>query len=56
MPNTHILFFCSDGRISDVRASCRDFVKESMGDTGLQAYVNRPTRCDELSSWRSIEG
>ena len=54
MPNTHILFFCSDGRINDVRASCRDFVKESMGDTGLQVYVNRPTRCDELSSWRSI--
>ena len=46
--------FCSDGRINDVRASCRDFVKESMGDTGLQVYVNRPKRCDELSSWRSI--
>ena len=39
----HIQCFCSDGGISDVRASCRDFVKESMGDRGLQPYVNRPT-------------
>ena len=52
--NKHKVCFCSDGGIGDVRASCRDCVKESMGDRALQAYVNRPTRCDEPSSWRSM--
>ena len=25
-----------------------------MGERGLHVHVNRPARCDELSSWRSI--
>ena len=50
----HILCFCSDRGNGDVRASCREIVKESMGDRGLQPCVNRPPRCDELSTWRSM--
>ena len=55
MPQQTYTIFCFDGGIGDVRASRRDFVKESMGERALQAYVNRPARCDELSSWRSTD-
>ena len=52
--NRQIFRFCSNGGTAGVRASTRDFVKEPMGERGLQVYVNRTARCDELSSGRSM--
>ena len=51
--NKHILPVGSKGGTTDVRASTRHFARESMGERGLKLHVNRPARCDELSSWRS---
>ena len=47
---THIhnilLLLCSNGGIADVRASDLPFVKESMGEGGLQVHVSRTPRCN----------